>query len=320
MSCLTHNKRFRALLHNVINELRSENRTPVHILHTMPRRCCTCHEEVVETPTLNEYNAFTKLDQLIEKVIREKEPNARLILSLNRLGSLIKEHRVPPPPLTASPDQSEDSISFPTGPDGATIKKISYDSSTSNSSSSSDDEDHGPMIVQRPVKGKPRATRASKPLKSGTFVFLPYAANDAKAKGRQDTLLEVAKLTQRRRFLSARGHIPQLEKEYHVRINMITPKTSRQVTDALKNAQQALGNLTIYGKSEAEKATSKSDGEWVLVRQKNVPGPAATDDVDRAIRELTDRWTSCLSIRKRSAEDTTNPRREKRRARHNVIC
>jgi len=65
MSCLAHDKRFRASFHNIINELRNENRIPVAILRSMPNKCCTCNDENKETikpVIMKEDNQFIKLN------------------------------------------------------------------------------------------------------------------------------------------------------------------------------------------------------------------------------------------------------------------
>ena len=324
MSCLTHHKRFRALFHNVVNELRSENQTPVSVLHGMPRLCCTCNDEVTEKVTLNEYNAFAKLNNLIEKVIREKDPNAKLILSANRLGQLIKEHRVTSPPAAV---EKQSTVRVPSPSDGVGRRNVTYDMpSSSDSSSSSGAEDFAPMDLGRPLSkfivrrsqiptqptGKSKRPQPSKPLKSGTFVFLPYTSNKRDNKQQSDSLLEVAKNLQRNRFISAGGLISQLEKEYHVRMNMITPKTSHQITDALERAKKALGSLKIYDEKKALKTAAEKDGEWLVVRSKSAKPDTKEKDIDQAIEDLTSRWTRCLTFDKRTCRQDDRARPSKR--------
>lgn len=303
MSCLTHDKRFRSLFHNIINELRNENRMPVSILRTMPKACCTCdneNKETIESVIMKEENQFMKLKNLIERVNREKQANPNLILSLNRFENLIEQNRaaalIMPEPI---PVQESEKSSSSSGGNSS--------SSDDSSSTSSDEEDITPMEISKPpvrfTKKVPK-TKTPKSIKTGTFLFLPYGS-EAKKNPRKnsDSLLDVAKKLQCSRFIGRKGHIPLLEKQYDVRINMITQKTSEQVTKALENAMKGLNQLTIHNTKKSIELSEKQAGEWVLIRPKKPQNPTNEANIEQVLDDLTNRWESCLNISKRNNDE-----------------
>jgi hypothetical protein len=282
MSCLVHDKRFRSSFHNIINELRIENCMPVSVLRTMPNKCCTCKDEIKETTepaVMKGENQFIKLQNLIDRVHREKQTNPKLLLSLNRLEHLVEENR--------TPASLSSEISQQKSPNDS-----SSSSDSDDRSSSSDSEDVIPMETSKPIKGRRKqpngkVQKPAKPVKSGTFLFLPYASK-GKTKGKhQDSLVDVAKKLQRNRFIGPNGYISLLEKQYDVRINMITPKTSKQGMEALENAKKGLENLTIYNPNRSVPISDKQEGEWVLVRSKKAQNQTNKVDFEQALDALT---------------------------------
>jgi hypothetical protein len=311
MSCLAHDKRFRSLFHNIINELRNEKRIPVSILRSMPSKCCTCNDENKETiksVIMKEENQFTKLRNLNERVNREKETNPKLILSLNRFKNIIEGNQGPAPVLSESLSVPKQEESRSSSDDGSSSSGDSS-SSSGDSSSSSDSEDFIPMeICNSPVRYRKKhyqkIYKTPKPIKNGTFLFLPYACEKKTGRKKSNSsLLDVAKELQRRRFISRNGHIAVLEKQYGVRINMITPKTSEQVIEALENAKKGLDKLTIHDKKESMRMSEKHEGEWVLIRSKKPQNQTNTANMEELLDDLTNRWENCLNIKKRKNDE-----------------
>ncbi|CAF5226182.1 unnamed protein product, partial [Rotaria magnacalcarata] len=113
-------------------------------------------------------------------------------------------------------------------------------SSSSNSDSSTRSEDNSPMDVSRPIftrGGKPgrktlkpsrKTPKSLEKIKSGTFVFLPYVGQVKKKEKHKGCYEILANHLQLQRFMSHNGHIPQLEKQYGVRINIITKKNKQK--------------------------------------------------------------------------------------------
>jgi hypothetical protein len=336
MSCLAHDKRFRSLFHNIINELRNENRTPASIIRTMPSKCCTCNDEskeTIEPVVMKEENQLIKLKNLIERVNREKQSNSKLILSLNRFEHLIEENRssapVPSEIVSVHNREKVSALSDDSTSSADYEEQAVVSSSSDDSCSSSDSEDDLPRKHQtKPIKvvfksssctssspdvtpmevSKPsvRSGKKQKPIKNGTFLFLPYTFEGKAARNKTDSLLEVAKKLQRSRFIGRNGHAGMLEKQYDVRINMITPKTSKQVTEALEKAKQGLENLTIRNRKESMILSEKQEGEWVLVRSKKPLNQTNTADIDQLLDDLTNRWETCLQIKKRKCDEADN--------------
>jgi hypothetical protein len=334
MSCLAHDKRFRSSFHGVINELRNEKCMSVSILRAMPNRCCTCHDEnkeIVEPVIMKEQHQFMKLNNLIERVNREKQINPKLILSLNRFENLIEENRGSVSVLSESlsvKKQKQSSLSFDDSSSSSdseqeslSVKKqkqsSSSDDDSSSSSSSSDAEDIIPMEIsktpirygkkryQKTKKQNQKIKKISKPIKNGTFLFLPYTREGkTERKTSNSSLLDVAKQLQRNRFIGRNGRIAVLEKQYDVRINMITQKTSAQVTEALENAKKGLDKLKIHDNKKSMEISEKQEGEWVLIRSKKPQNQTNTDDIEQLVDELTSQWESCLNIRKRKNDES----------------
>ena len=331
MSCLAHDKRFRSSFHNIINELRNEKRMPVEIIRSMPNKCCTCNDEnkeTIETVIMKEENQFMKLKNLIERVNREKQTNPKLILSLNRFENFINEHRSPTPLLSESLSVSKHkknhslSVDNSSSSDSASedesriqnsikTRRIVRSSSSDESSSSSDDEDIMPMeitksVVRRGRQQNQKVQIPSKPIKNGTFLFLPYNTKNTTKGKKPDPLVDVAKTLLLKRFIGRNGHIASLEKQYGVRINMITPKTSKQVMNALEDAKKGLENLTIRNQNGSSTVSESHEGQWVLVRSKKPQKKTNPTDFEQALDDLTNRWESCLHIKKRNGDEADN--------------
>ncbi|CAF1121999.1 unnamed protein product [Rotaria sordida] len=281
MACLVHNSRYRSLFHAVINELRNEKRMPASILRTMPRQCCTCNN--VDNQTLinvliDDKDKLINLKNLINQIDRDKKSNPKLVLSLNLLENIIKENRI------------LDSKLLSTSTVDNHISKLDDDNDSSKS-----EDDHRMDIGRRRISRK--RTKSPKPLKDGKFLFLPY-----KFENKSDFSLSVdaSKTKQRGRFIGRNGYITSLEKQHHVCINMITSKTTEQVTKTLKNAKAGIGNIKIHNLQDLSK---QDDGEWILVRQKKGENQTNTVDIETLLDELTNRWESFFNIQKRKHED-----------------
>lgn len=294
MSCLTHDKRFRSAFHSIINEFRNEKSMPASAIRTMPNQCCTCsddNKETIEPVIMKEENQIIKLKDLIERINREQKTNSKLILSLNRFKNLIDENR------------NHASVSS----EPVAVRKQIHSSSSDDNSSSSD-SDITPMEISKPpvryTKNQIKNTQKSrKPIKNGTFLFLPYAQDKSAGRRESNSLLDVAKSLQLNRFIGRRGHIALLEKQFAVSINMVTEKTSAQVTEALEKAKKGLDKLIIHNKNETMKISEKRDGEWVLIRSRKPENKTKTADIEHLLDDLANRWESSLKITKRKNND-----------------
>lgn len=305
MSCLAHSKRFRSSFHSIINELHKEKRLPVDILRTVPQKCCTCQksEDAVAEPSKTEEGdaSMRKLGQLNEQVFGVAEVKDKLILSLIRFNHLIHANRNQPLSTgvesQAAPEERSPAMSF------------GRDSSPSSSSSSSESPRKKKLQIRK-------QTNKSKPIKSGVFVYLPYLTKSTTQGQKSGYLMDVARKMQLNRFLGRNGHLVALEKQYNARLNIITPKTSKEVSAALENAKKGLEQLTIHKAVESLALSAKYDGEWVLVRPKQQPKSSKIPDLDQLLDELTNRWGNCLTIGKRSRsaspEDLDNPKLRKK--------
>ncbi|CAF4538616.1 unnamed protein product [Rotaria sp. Silwood2] len=187
-----HHKRFRSSFHSVINELRNEKHMAISFLRTIPRQCCTCHDENEETiepiVVIKEENELIKLKNLTERVNQEKQTDSKLILSLNILKNLIEKNRCSTPLSSESHSikkQKQRNLSFNRSSSSSSSKDSSPSSSSTNSSSPSDSDHKTPR----------------KSIKNGTFLFLPYNFDHKAKTGRSDNLLEVAKELQRKQFI-----------------------------------------------------------------------------------------------------------------------
>ncbi|CAF3024286.1 unnamed protein product [Rotaria sp. Silwood2] len=189
--------------------------------------------------------------------------------------------------------------------------------SFNHSSSSSSSKDGSPPLSSTnsssPSDSDHKTPRKS--IKNGTFLFLPYNFDHKAKTGRSDNLLEVAKELQRKQFIVCNGRFSILEKQYGVRINMITSKTSKQITDALENAKKGLENLKIRNQEETIRKSENLEGEWVLIRSKKLQSQTKPADMEQALDDLINRWENCLKIKKRSYDkqddsDTPTPKRK----------
>jgi hypothetical protein len=284
MACLVHNPHYRSLFHAVVNELRNEKRTSVHILRNMPNKCCTCKDSdklTLRSVLIHDTDKLINLKKLYDQIERDKQGNPKLVLSFNRLENFIKENR---------------------GIESIVSLTIDRQRSSSNDSSS-ESGSRSPMDTGRPIFGK----KAKKPLKNGTFLFLPYKFDD---KPTDDSLLVVAKNLQRGRFIGRNRYIASLEKQHNVCVNMITSKTTEQIARTLQNAKAGIGNVKIHNQNDVSK---EENGEWILVRQKKEMGKQAdTTDFEELLDELKNRWDRFLKIKKRKNDGTSedSPRKK----------
>jgi hypothetical protein len=283
MTCLVHDTHYRSLFHAVVNELRNENRTPVSILRSMPHKCCTCND--IDTITLisvliHDKDQLIKLKNLINRIEQEKESNPKLVLALNLLENFIKENRGPvPEPVDNKMEEGH----------------VSNHCETS-SSFLSDSEDNVRMNTRKPKQKTKQSNKPPKPIKNGTFLFLPYQFENEE--GSNESLI-AAKTLQRGRFIGRNGNIPELENAHDARINMITSKTTEQVTKALEKAKSETGKVIIHNRKDIVEG---EDGEWILIRPKKSPHQNKTEtttDFTALLDDLTSRWKTCLKMKKR---------------------
>ncbi|CAF1326855.1 unnamed protein product [Adineta steineri] len=268
MICLVHNPRYRSLFHAVVNELRNEKRISVNLLRNMPKSCCTCNNidnVVIKSCLIHDKDKLINLQKLINQINQDKHNNPKLILALNGLENFINENQVNsfsnPLPIT----HTQSSIEF------------------------SDSEDSQPMNTDRSLVKKQK--NPPKPLKDGTFLFLPYNFDN---KSNSIPVLKADKDKQRGRFIGRNGYITSLEKQKSVCINMITPSTSEQIKRTLSYAKEQVGNVKIHNPKDISKS---DDGEWILVRMDKTK--TNTGNIEDVLDDLNDRWESFLKIRKR---------------------
>lgn len=140
--------------------------------------------------------------------------------------------------------------------------------------------------------------KTTKAIPSGTFLFLPYSSAQ-KASGSNTVCSESLKILQRGRFIGRLGHIALLEKEHHVCINMVTVKTKETVKQALEQAKNGSENFRVHTEKPDMLDTA---GEWILIRHKSSPKETSTADFQPVLDALTNRWQSCLTIKKRKLE------------------
>ena len=148
-------------------------------------------------------------------------------------------------------------------------------------------------------KGSRVQKKNTKAIHSGTFLFLPYSSAE-KASRSSDVYSEVLKTAQRGRFIGRTGHIPSLEREHHVCINMVTAKTMATVKQALEQAKNGSENFRVH---TANPEILNTAGEWILIRHKNSPKETSSADFQQVLDDLTNRWQSCLTIKKRKFGD-----------------
>lgn len=308
MPCLAHDRRFASVFQAIINVLRKEERIPSQILRSMARRCCMCKENETEQMTLVPMNdtddhQWMKTQNIYER-LKKIEPNDnQLIRSFNRLEQIIRENRATKPMIVDEP------VAKPI--QNRNRKRYLRGQSNSSMDSSSDRMSEGKEKIQEKKKRK----RRPKQIKTGSFVFLPYSPQPSgnRNTGRNDPLLVVAQFDQVRRFLGRGGHFAQMQQQYGVRLNMITPKTSSKVTEALENAQNHLAQLTIHNPPDA---SANGAGIWVLIRPKKGPKKSdSTLDMKPVVEDLINRWSASLNIAKRpnDADDGRLSQRRKTR-------
>ncbi|CAF4514416.1 unnamed protein product [Rotaria sp. Silwood2] len=278
MACLVHNTRYRSLFHTVVNELRNENRTPACKLRNMPRQCCTCDNpdnQTLISVLIDDKDKLMNLKNLTDQIDRDKNNNSKLVLSLNRLENFIKENRMSHLNLLSTSTVDDD------------MNKSDDDSTVFEEN-------------QRMNTGKSKSrkeTKSRRPLKNGTFLFLPYKFVD---KPKLESLLEAAKTLQRGRFIGRNGYISSLGKQHKVCIIMVTPETSEQVKRTLQNAKAGIGKVKIHNQKNL---LDIEDGEWILVRQKQMKYQADPIDFDALLDKLKKRWERFLKIQKRKTVD-----------------
>ena len=204
-------------------------------------------------------------DQLIEKAIASE--NRERFLKLKHLAERIERDQAASPKLIQSLNLLENSIPMS---NMTTAMEIGEEKKSST----------GPQ-----TKGKS--------VQTGTFLFLPYCCS-------KSPYPEDQKTKQRGRFISRMGHIPLLEKEHHVCINMVTRDTSDPVRKALEQAKTGSKNFRVH----SPKSETKEEGEWILIRAKTTSKKEArVQDFQAVLDALTNRWESCLTIKKRKLED-----------------
>ena len=290
MPCLGHDKRFRSVLQAVANQLRKEERTSKSVIRALPRQCCTCQNDASDTVELvamkenDTDHQWMNIQSLRERIKKVEPEDQKLIRSFNELEKIIRENRAEIPMVTDEPVL----------PKPTRKSRVLSRRRWSSASSSSDSESVKP---QKPTK-KHKQTKRLRKIKQGTFVFLPFKATTSNRKqaGQQDPLVAVAQSQQLKRFLGPKGHFGVLEGTHKVQINVVTPKTTAQITDALEDAKKGMENLTIYKEKETIAASENLPGVWVLVRPK---AKKSTTDVNAVLDKIIDQWKSCLAIEKR---------------------
>ena len=329
MACLAHDKRFRSTFHTIINVLRGENRMPENALRTMPSQCCTCHAKnssPVDPVAFDESDQLVQLEKLTERVNDHKQSNAELALSLTRFRKLIHENRGPVVVLPVHDDDTElmdEHIST----DGEISSSSAYSRSSSASSSCSSLDLYVPPLsrLTRPrvvrlwrpsrllnrthtirrsvLQGSQKIPRPPKPIKKGTFIFLPYKCKFLDKNRITDHLMQVARAMQLSRFFSRADDLSEWETKYNASIHMLTSKSSARMNQALENAKKGLDKLTIRDRDASVATSEEQAGEWVLVRPKTM---AASKNVDELLNDLTDRWEKCLTVEKRQRSVSTD--------------
>jgi hypothetical protein len=222
-----------------------------------------------------------KLQNLINRINQDKKTNPKLVLSLNRLENFIKENR---------------SSVLQTSTSDIDMRE------TRHSFSEFEDETRMDTRKRIPIKQK----KPIKPLKNGTFLFLPYKFED---KPKSYILMKSAKKLQCGRFIGRNKYIASLEQQHNVCINMITLTTTEQIKQTLSNARAEIGNVKIHNQKDL---TEIEDGEWILVRQKKGENQENTTDFEALLDELKNRWDSFLKLQKRKSEagDHKYPRKK----------
>ena len=300
MSCLAHDKRYRSVMHSIINELRKENRTSPSALRSIPKTCCTCTDEKKDSTDavmIKDDHQIAKLKDLIERIEREKDIDTKLILSFNRFVRFIEQNRS-----ATVVVKQQVPIEKP--------KRM-------NSMSDLDDDDRMDTSRSRfrPAK-KSINTKTSKPVTNGTFVFLPYKSDGKSSEENPDTYLTLARNMQRNGFVGRGGAALIVANKYGVKINMINRKTSESVAQALENAKKGFDRLNIHDKDQTLPLSETQPGEWVLIQPKKSSKRGKNLKMDKVVDDLIDRWGTCFRISKRPVDDDdedSNPPEKKTR-------
>ena len=259
MACLVHDARYRSAFHALVNELRLEESVSVSALRSMPHRCCTCHSTDTLTPVVLE--------------------NREQLTKLKALTDRIDQDTANKSRLTLSLNRLENFLKENRSTKVAMDTEAPLDS---------------PLTSRRP-----QAKKLAKPIKDGTFLFLPYRFEE---KPKSESLHRDATKIQRGRFIGRVGYIAKLEAKYSVCINMITPTTKAPMNAALQAARSNEGSNGIHAPSDAADP-AKEEGEWLLIRPKRLPKQEKNTDFSAVLDDLSDRWKACLKVRKRKHDD-----------------
>lgn len=292
MPCLAHNKRFSSCLHAIANELRKEERVPISIIRSLPRQCCTCQDNESDTIDLVPMNEndddyqWMKVQNVRERINKIEPKDNHLIRSFNRLEKIIREYRAEIPMVTAEPNLIETNRKF------RNRQRKNERSSSTSSLSDMESEKSESKKKEAKKNGHP------KKIKQGTFVFLPFTrkTTNKRNSGKGDSLLAVALSQQLKRFLGQKAHFGLLEKQFKMKIHVITPQTSPHINQALEDAKLGMTKLTIHNNKDALSASETEPGVWVLIRPKSAK---VVEDMNNVLEEITKRWSSCLTIEKR---------------------
>ena len=93
-----------------------------------------------------------------------------------------------------------------------------------------------------------------------------------------------------------------LEAKYSVCINMITPTSKIPVAAALRAATDQNGKMRIRSPGDAADPL-REEGEWVLIRPRHLAKQQKNTDFNAVIDDLSERWKTCLKVRKRKHGD-----------------
>ena len=280
----------------------------------------------------DEIEQSSKLRQLTEQVNGKMDANDRLLLSLSRFKNLIHENRISPPvkdvqtkveaskekrsSMSADWNVSSSSSSSSDEDDSDDSTPVNRRRRAPSRNSSSDLDEPSESGGRKKVQQKRKRAVNPKKIKNGVFVYLPYTAQHTAEKKSSDYLLDVSKKLQLGRFLGRRGHLADLEQQFSARLNLVTPKTTQLVTQALDDAKKGLEKLTIYKAQESLALSKEQDGAWVLIRPKKNPNSKMIPNIDQLVDDLTHRWETCLAITKRvrsDSEDSVEATLQKRR-------
>lgn len=248
----------------------------------MPRKCCTCTDIdklTLASLCIDDKDNLKKLQNLVDQVNRDKTSNPNIVLSLYQLGNFIKEN------CTSAPQPS------------STVSNTNRSPSPIMAHASDRLGKNRKQKLRNPKK------ETVKSLKGGTLLFLPYKFEE---KPKYGVAMEAAKQLQRGRFLGRNKYIVSVEKEHHVRINMITPGTSAQIKQALTNAKEGKGNIKIANEDDYKTEGDEENGEWIFIRSKTNRTEVDVTAFVAVITELKKRWNDFLKIQKRKIAESDN--------------